>query len=105
MSDLPVVFTHSNGNDRRKGPNSKGRNRNALADAFAPKGVEEERPRLLPLALDSALGQVHHRCRLFDREPAKEAQLDDSRRTLTQRLELGQGLIEQDELVRAIGDR
>jgi len=69
-----------------------------------PEGVEEERARLLPLALDRPLRHVHHDCSFFDRQPAEEPQLDDSRRTLAQRLELRQRLIEPHQVVRPIGD-
>jgi tetratricopeptide (TPR) repeat protein len=76
-----------------------------LQQALAAEGVEEERARLLPLALDRPLRHVHHGCRLFDREPAEEAQLDDSRRTLAQGLELRQRVIEQHEFFRPLGER
>jgi hypothetical protein len=46
-----AVFTHSNENETRKGPNRKG----WLLETLASEGIEEERARLLPLALDRPL--------------------------------------------------
>ena len=46
-----AVFTHSNENEMKKGPNRKG----WLPETLALEGIEEERARLLPLALDRPL--------------------------------------------------
>ena len=64
-------------------------------------------PRLLPVALNGALRDAHHRRDLREREPAKEFQVDDPRQAGVVGLELVERVADPRQLVsvgRSLGD-
>src|SRR5215208_1543022 len=74
-----------------------------MAFVFRSYRVVEERASLLPISLDGARRYAECVGRLFHRQSAEEAQLDDAHQSRIEPLELLETLVERDQLFCAVG--